>query len=69
MIFPSQSNNDYAKISLTGPRESTNINSLAHGRFYYSLRLVNFKLISTINMLSIFCEIAIRWMPQHFTDD
>ena len=43
-------------------------NSLAPGGFDYSLKLVNFKLISTINILSIFCEIAIRWMPQYLTD-
>ena len=42
--------------------------SLAPGRFDFSLKLVNFKLISTINILSIFCEIAIRWMLQHLTD-
>ena len=46
-------------------RES--LNSLAGG-FDYSLKLVNSKLISTINILSIFCEIAIRGMPQHLTD-
>ena len=39
------------------------LNSLAPGGFDYSLKLVNFKLISTINVLSIFCEIAVRWMP------
>ena len=44
------------------------INSLTPGGFDYSLKLVNFKLISLINILSIFCEIAIRWMPQHLTD-
>ena len=33
--------------------------------FDYSLKLVNFKLISMINN---FCEVAIRWMPQHLTD-
>ena len=33
-----------------------------------TLELVNFKLILTINILSIFCKIAIRWMPQHLTD-
>ena len=43
-------------------------NSLAPGGVHYSLKLVNFKLISTINILSIFCEIAIRWMPQYLTD-
>ena len=50
---------------VTGPQW---VNSLAPGGFDYSLKLVNFKLISTINILSIFCEIAIRWMPQHVTD-
>ena len=44
------------------------INSLAPGGFDYSLKLVNFKPISTINVLSIFCEIVIMWMPQHLTD-
>ena len=34
------------------------INSLAPGGFDYSLKLVNFKLMSTINILSVFCEIA-----------
>ena len=33
-----------------------------------SLKLVKFKLISTINIVSIFCETAIRWMPRHLTD-
>ena len=44
------------------------VNSLAPGEFEYSLKLVDFKLISTINILSIFCEIAITWMPQYLTD-
>ena len=39
------------------------LNSLAPGGFDFSLKLVNFKLISMINISSIFCEIAIRWMP------
>ena len=38
------------------------------GGFDCSLESVNFKLISMINIWSIFCEIAIRWMPQHLTD-
>ena len=42
-------------------------NSLAPGKFEYSLKLVNFKRISRIDILSIFCEIAIRWMPQRLT--
>ena len=40
----------------------------APGGFDYSPKLVNFKLISTINILSIFCEIDIRWMSQHLSD-
>ena len=38
------------------------------GKFDYSLKLAYFKLISMINILSIFCEIAISWMPQELTD-
>ena len=44
------------------------INSLAPGGFDCSLKFVNSKLISTINILGIFSEIAIRWVPQHLTD-
>ena len=44
------------------------LNSLAPGGFVYCLNLVNFKLISMINISSIFCKIAIRWMSQHLTD-
>ena len=47
---------------------NNHVNSLAPGGFDYSLKLVNFKLISTINNLNIFCEIAIRWMPKHLSD-
>ena len=43
-------------------------NSWVPGGIDYSLKLVNFKLILTINFISIFCEIALRWMPQHLTD-
>ena len=32
------------------------------------IKLSNFQLISLIKILSILCEIAIRWMPQHLTD-
>ena len=38
------------------------------GGFDWSLKLVNFKLISPINIWSIYCEIAIRWIPQYLTD-
>ena len=46
----------------------TSVNSLNPGGFDYSLKSVNFKLILTLNTLSIFSEIVIRWMPQHLTD-
>ena len=46
----------------------TQINSLIPGGFDYSLKLVNLKFISTMNIWSIFCEISIRWMPQYLTD-
>ena len=38
------------------------------GGFDYTLKFVIFKLISTINILIIFCEIAISLMPQRPTD-
>ena len=44
------------------------VNSLAPGGFDYSLKLVNFKLISMINILNFFCETAIRWMTQNLAD-
>ena len=40
------------------------VNSLAPREFDLSLKLVDFKLISTINILIIFSETAIRRMPQ-----
>ena len=43
-------------------------NSLAPWGFDCRLRLENFKLISIINIVRIFCEIAMRWMPQHLID-
>ena len=42
--------------------------SLTPGGFDNRLRLVNFKLVSMIISLSVFCEIIIRWMPLHLTD-
>ena len=44
------------------------VNSLAPGKFDYSLKLLNFKLISMKNISSIFYEITIRWVLQHLTD-
>ena len=44
------------------------VNLLAPGGFDYSNKFENFKLISVINILSKFCEIAIGWMSQILTD-
>ena len=44
-------------------------NSLAPGRCGCYLKLVIFKLVSRINILSISCEIVLRWTPQDVTDD
>ena len=58
-------NVEYFKVSESCMTSWIQINSLAPEGFDYGLRLLNF--ISRI-ILSIFCEIAIRWMPQHLTD-
>ena len=42
---------------------SSSLNSLATGRCSWYLNLVIFKLISRIDILSISCEIALRWTP------
>ena len=44
-------------------------NSLVPGRWGCNLKLVIFKLTSRVDILSFSCEIALRWMPQDFTDD
>ena len=44
-------------------------NSLAPGRCGSNLKEVIFKLKSSIDILSISCGIALRWLPQVFTDD
>ena len=43
--------------------------SLVPGRSYCNRKLVIFKLISRIGILSISYESALRWMPQDLTDD
>ena len=59
----------YATLAFMPDRvPSSHLNSLVPGGCDYSLKLVNFKRISTMNILCIFCEMAIRWMPQHLTD-
>ena len=45
-----------------------NINSLAPGRCASYLKFVTFKVVSRINILSISCEIVLRWMPQGLID-
>ena len=45
------------------------INSLAAGWYGSNFNLMIFKLISGIDILSISCAIAIRWVPQDLTND
>ena len=45
------------------------LNSLAPGRCGYYLKLIIFKLASRINVLSVSCEIVLRWMPEDLTND
>ena len=54
-------------MSLRGTK--TVIKSLAPGSLVCNLRLVFLKLISTIDILNIFCEFAIRSMPQDLKID
>ena len=44
-------------------------NSLAPGGCCSKIKLVIFKVISMIDIWSISCEIALRWMPQDLADD
>ena len=55
-------------IMITKPCLANSINSLAPRGSDYNLKLVNFKLIWTIIIWSIFCEIAIRWIRQYLAD-
>ena len=59
--------NTERRLLATGSTRWEHLNSLAPGRFDYSLKLVNFKLISMIDIFSIFCEIVIRSVPQYLT--
>ena len=66
-----------SRLNRQGPkvrRDSTGnaeypVNSLAPGTLNYNLKLVMFKLISRIDILSVSCEIALRLMPQDLTDN
>ena len=44
-------------------------NSLAPGKCSCNLKLAFFKIISTIDVFSISCEIVLGWMPQDPSDD
>ena len=61
-------NEYYESTCLCDTAAALGVNSLAPVGFDYSLKSVNFKLILTINIWSIFCEISIRWLPQSLTD-
>ena len=58
----------HIQITATSPRGQW-VNTLAPGRCGCNLKLVIFKHTSRVDILSISCEIALRWMPQDFTDD
>ena len=44
-------------------------NSLALGRCDCNLNFITFKLMSRTNILSISCQIALKWTAQNLTDD
>ena len=50
-------------------RAGPSLNSLAPGRCDFAFKLIIFKLISRIDVLSISCEIALRWMSGNLSDD
>ena len=54
-------------IQYRGPRPQW-VNSLAPGRSGSNLKLIIFKLILRIDILSISFEFALRWMPQNTFD-
>ena len=43
--------------------------SLTSGRCGCNLELIILKPISGVDILNIFCEIALKWMPEDPTDD
>ena len=55
--------------SVVYPNVPRAMDSLASGRWGYNLKSIIFKHISRIDVLSISCEIAFRWMPQELTDN
>ena len=59
----------YVSLGLNEITQRPRLNSLVPGRCGCNLKLVIFKLTSRLDILSISCEIALRWMPKDFTDD
>ena len=45
------------------------VNSLAPGKFEWHFKYLIFQIISVIDGWGISCELALRWMSLHFTDD
>ena len=45
------------------------VNSLDPGRFGCNVNLVNLKLISRIDIFSIYCGTDLRWLPQDLTNE
>ena len=56
-------------VYIYGMVQEANVNSLAPERCFCNLKLLIFKHLSGIDILSISYEIALRWMPQDLTDD
>ena len=50
-------------------QHTANVNSLAPGRYGYYLKSIIFKLTSRIDIVSISCAIALRWISQGLTYD
>ena len=59
----------YTTVFVTEHGSHGKLYSSAPGRCSCNLKLVVFQLIWGIDIVSISCEIAIRWMPQDFVDD
>ena len=58
---------DIIKLTSVMSQLGWSVNSLATGRYSCNFEWVIFKLISSIDIFSIICEIALRWMPQDLT--
>ena len=69
VMFSSDSTNGKCKNIFAFLSFINTINSLTPGRFQFNFRKVMFKLTSVSVGWVISFEIALRWMPQDFTDD